>query len=71
MNSEYMEATAVKSNEAEKNLHFRRQLSDGLVLKTVANSEDIERVAQCHNVSFEEEAIGTLCRTLFLHHPST
>lgn len=61
----------MKSSESEKNAPCRRELGDGLVLKTAANSEDIERVAQCHNVSFEEEAIGEFCRTLFLYHPST
>lgn len=61
----------MKSSRSQGKVQCRRELGDGLVLKTAASEEDIERVVQCHNVSFEEEAIGEFCRRLFLHHPNT
>ena len=55
----------------KKNTLFRRELDDGLVLKTAAGEADIERVAAFDGKAFEEKAIGDFCRTLFLHHPKT
>ena len=58
-------------HKSEKNAPYRRELGDGLVLKTAANAEDIERVAVCDAKVFDEEGIGEMCRRLFLHHPNT
>ncbi|MFC1713798.1 GNAT family N-acetyltransferase [Candidatus Poribacteria bacterium] len=62
----------MKSPKLEENAPCRRELGDGLVLKTAASEEDIDRVAECHDIVFgEEENIGEMCRRLFLYHPNT
>lgn len=55
----------------EEDAPCRRELGDGLVLKTAASEEDIDRIAECHSVVFEEDVIGEMCRQLFRHHPDT
>jgi predicted N-acetyltransferase YhbS len=55
----------------KKDISCRRELGDGLVLKTAASEADIERVAASDTRAFDEKAIGEFCRTLFLHHPNT
>jgi len=50
---------------------YRRELGEGLVLKTAGSEADIERVAAFDAKAFGEKAIGEFCRTLFLHHPKT
>ena len=55
----------------EKNVSCRRELGDGMVLKTAANEADIERVAAFDSKAFGEESIGEMCRRLFLYHPNT
>jgi len=57
--------------KSDKHAPYRRELGDGLVLKTVANETDIERVAACLSIAFEEESMGEMCRQLFLYHPNT
>jgi hypothetical protein len=53
----------MKSHKSEENAPYRRELGDGLALKTAATEEDIQRVSQCHDVVFgEEEDIGEMCR---------
>lgn len=50
---------------------FRRELGDGLVLKTAASAEDVERVAVFDTKVFGEAGVGEFCRRLFLYHPNT
>jgi predicted N-acetyltransferase YhbS len=57
--------------KSENNVSCRRELDDGLVLRTAANEADIERVAAFDSRAFEEEGIGEMCRRLFLYHPNT
>ncbi len=62
----------MKSTRSEENAPYRQELGDGLVLKTAASAEDIDRIAECHNIVFEEEeGVGEMCRRLFLYHPNT
>ena len=55
----------------EEDAPCRRELGDGLVLKTAASEEDIDRISECHNIVFEEDSVGEMCRQLFRHHPDT
>jgi len=62
----------MKPPKSGKNESYRQELDNGLVLKTATSEEDIQRVAECHNVVFgEEEDVGEMCRRLFLYHPRT
>jgi predicted N-acetyltransferase YhbS len=49
---------------------YRRPLEDHLTLSTAASEEDVERVA-AFNSSIHDPDVGTLIRSLFLHHPAT
>lgn len=61
----------MKIPESKEEHPYQRDLGDGLVLKTAASEDDIERVVKCSLGVFREEGIGRLHRKLFLHHPST
>jgi len=61
----------IKTPKSEKRPSCRRELGDGLVLKTAASEADIERVAAFDGKVFGEESVGELCRRLFLYHPNT
>ena len=49
---------------------YVRPLGDGLVLRTVANESDVERVAR-FNGAIHGESVIPMTRELFLHHPHT
>jgi len=48
----------------------RKQLDDGLVLRTAADEDDVERVAEFNGV-VHEPGVDTLTRELFICHPHT
>ncbi len=50
---------------------YRKELGDGLVLKTAADEADVERAAAFDSIVFEDKSIGEMCRRLFLYHPNT
>ena len=43
----------------EEDAPYRRELGNGLVLKTAASEEDIDRIAECHGIVFEDE-VGSI-----------
>jgi hypothetical protein len=49
---------------------YQKALEDGLILRTAANADDVERVA-AFNAKIHGEVAGSLARHLFLHHPHT
>ena len=61
----------MKTPDSEERPTVRRELGDGLVLKTAVGEADIERIASFDGVVHGEEAIGEVCRRLFLYHPNT
>ena len=56
----------MKTPESEKNVPYRKELGNGLVLKTAADEADIQRVADCNDKVFgEEEGTGEMSRCLY------
>jgi hypothetical protein len=49
---------------------YRKELGDGLVLKSVADERDVERVAAFGGAIFDE-TVAAMSRTLLLKHPHT
>jgi len=49
---------------------YRQPLENGLVLRTAATEEDVERVA-AFNGAIHEPSVAGLTRNLFVHHPHT
>jgi predicted acetyltransferase len=49
---------------------YRKNLGDGLVLKSLGSLEDIERLAAFNGV-IHDESVADMTRELILHHPNT
>ena len=49
---------------------YRKELGDGLVLRTAASERDVERVAE-FNGTIHGPEVAAMTRGLFLYHPST
>ena len=58
-------------DKSNKESGYIKDLGDGLILRTAANTGDIERVAECSMKVFGEEGIGWMHRKLFTQHPYT